>query len=411
MKRVYTFILTLLVSCVLYAQEDSLRLIKEKEYPFILMDSPARLFTMRQFNESSLSLYRIAISGINKSVSSKWNVYIDALASALIFIPFTHEEGHRSILTSQRIGSISRPYFNKKGAAYVTGVKDVDLKMLRDTDLPTYVRLHTAGLESDYAMLLREASLMNWHQEDKSVLYADYLLRKISLVSYYCYGLFKADVNLKEESDELKRNIVGHDVYGAIRHLHRPDMDFKRYTDYDDLSAEEKKFSKRVGWRSLLNLIDPLLIGKTGFMLGSKSCGNFALGYGMVPFGDYIDEHFWLQAQSIDAHFYLRQYENKRTWFPALGVDFGDISVTKNMYMDAAVHGWIQPKELAFNEHSGKAGAAVDVMAKYRFFSRTHGLKGLSLNVGILAKTLGFLLEEMNMGKHIGFRIGTSIWL
>ena len=146
-------------------------------------------------------------------------------------------------------------------------------------------------------------------------------------------------------------------------------------------------------------------------MLGSKSCGNFALGYGMVPFGDYIDEHFWLQTQSIDTHFYLRQYENKRTWFPALGVDFGNISVTKNMYIDAALHGWIQPKELAFNEHSGKAGAAVDVMAKYRFFSRTHGLKGLSLNVGILAKTQGFLLEEMNMGKHIGFRIGTSIWL
>ena len=134
----------------------------------------------------------------------------------------------------------------------------MDLKMLRDTDLPTYVRLHTAGLESDYAMLLREASLMNWHQEDKSVLYADYLLRKISLVSYYCYGLFKADVNLKEESDELKRDIVGHDVYGAIRHLHRPDMDFKRYTDYNDLSAEVEQAS---GYNRLINC--PYLINLT----------------------------------------------------------------------------------------------------------------------------------------------------
>lgn len=27
------------------------------------------------------------------------------------------------------------------------------------------------------------------------------------------------------------------------------------------------------------------------------------------------------------------------------------------------------------------------------------------------AKTEGFLLEEMNLKRHIGFRIGASIWL
>ena len=252
---------------------------------------------------------------------------------------------------------------------------------------------------------------MNWQQENRSVLYYDYLLRKISLISYYCYGLFKADANIKEEKDELKRDIVGHDIYGAIRHLHRPNMEFKRYTDYNDLTREEKRFSKRVGWRSLLNLIDPLLIGRTGFKIGDKHRGNFALGYGMVPFGDYIDEHFWLSTNSINAHFYLRQYENKSTWFPAFGIDIEGISITKKISVNTSLHGWMQPKESSFHSTSGKLGVAVDATAKYRFFSHTHGLKGLSLNVGVIAKTQGFLLEEMNMGKHVGVRIGTSIWL
>ncbi len=387
-----------------------------KEYPFLLIDSPAKLFTMRQSDENSLSLYRLSIRQLNKIVIFKNkplyfnNLLLQSVVS-LIFLPLTHEEGHRSILTYKGIGSISQPFFNKDGAAYVVGVKDADLKMLRDTDLPTYIRLHTAGLESDYAMLLREASLMNWGQEDKSILWTEYFLRKFSLVTYYSLGLLKINAGIKEEDNELKRDIVGHDVYGAIRHLHRPNMEFKRYTNYEDLTREEKKFVRRVGWRSLLNLADPLLIGKTGFKLNDKSKGNLALGYGMVPFGDYIDEHLWLSTKSINAHFYLRQYENKSTWFPAFGTNFYGISITKGVSVDAAVHGWMQPKALAFKENSGRLGVATEVMGKYHLFSRTKGLRGMSLNLGITAKTEGFLLEEMNMKKHIGLRFGASIWL
>ena len=416
-KRSY---ITLLLFCVLVVNAASQNRSKDslavKEYSFLLIDSPAKLFTMRQANENCLSLYRLSMRQLNKIVIFKNKpIYLSNLllqsAASLIFIPLTHEEGHRSILTYKGIGSISQPFINKDGAAYVTGVKDIDLKTLRDTDLPNYIRLHTAGLESDYAMLLRESSQMNWGQESMSILWTEYFIRKVSLVTYYAMGLLKIDAGIEEENDELKRDIVGHDVYGAIRHLHRPNMEFKRYTDYNDLTNKEKRFVKRVGWRSLLNLVDPLLLGKTGFKLNSKCNGNFALGYGMVPFGDYIDEHFWLTTKSVNAHFYLRQYENKNTWFPALGADLYNISVAQNIAIDAALHGWIQPKALAFAENSGKLGTAIDLTGKYRVYSGTKGVKRLSLNLGMTAKTEGFLLEEMNLKRYIGFRIGASIWL
>jgi hypothetical protein len=66
---------------------------------------------------------------------------------------------------------------------------------------------------------------------------------------------------------------------------------------------------------------------------------------------------------------------------------------------------------LAFAENSGKLGTAIDLTGKYRVYSGIKGVKGLSLNLGMTAKTEGFLLEEMNLKRYIGFRIGASIWL
>lgn len=406
-RKAYIITLSLLVCITIFAQKKQ---IDEKEYSFLLMDSPARLFSMRQFDESSLSIYRLGIGNLNKVVSQKASVLIQVCISGLFFVPLTHEEGHRSVLTHQEIGSISKPYFNKNLAAYVTGVSDNDLINLRNNNLPIYIRLHTAGLESDYAMLQREATLLNFQKESLDVLWIEYVLRKTSLVAYYAMGLFKSKFDLKEETNDLKRDIVGHDIYGAIRHLHRPDMEFHRYTDYKDLTNEEKKFAKRVGWRSLLNLIDPLLIGKTGFALSNGSTINFALGYGMAPFGDYIDEHIWIRTQKIKAHIYLREFENKNTWFPAIGVNIPGIELLPNLFTDLGVHGWKQPQNMEFTQNKGKWGGAIEILAKYRFSFCGSSVKGISANIGATFKTEGFLLEEMNLDKHIGLRLGTSLY-
>ncbi|MDR1416263.1 MAG: hypothetical protein LBJ57_02435, partial [Prevotellaceae bacterium] len=243
--------LLLLGSLSLYAQETL------REYSFLLVDAPARLYTMRQSNENFLSAYRLGARTLANSLPDTINlgfkkappgnamVLIEAL-SELILYPLTHEEGHRSILTAEGIGSISAPFpFNKYGAAYVNGVRDAELKNLRDTKLPTYIRLHIAGNEADYALALRSSSLLTWEKEAAGILWVDFLLRKLSIMSYY---FIKDDYGMTEES-ELQRDIVGHDVLSAIRHLHRPEMDFKRYTSYDDFTDEEKKFHTRVRYR------------------------------------------------------------------------------------------------------------------------------------------------------------------
>jgi hypothetical protein len=395
-----------------FAQDSIFKKVEKKEYSFTIQDSPASLFTMRQFNENYLSLYRLTINELNGIVSPKASLLLQTAVLGLYFLPLTHEEGHRSILTNEKIGSISKPYFDKNLAAYVVGVSDAELITLRNSKLPTYIRLHTSGLESDYAILLREGSLLNWGEEAINVIVLEYFLRKFSYISYYAMGLFKYDTDIKEDTNELNRDIVGHDVYGAIRHLYRPDMEFYRYTKYNDLSSEEKQFVKRLGWRSLLNFLDPLLLGKTGFPICNKFSFNFGIGSGMSPFGDFIDEHFWLKTESMKTHFYFRQFENKNTWFPSLGIDFSNFLLGNNFFTSIALHAWQQPHNLSFTQTEGKIGGGMDLTCKYRFpVNIRNKYTGISVNLGIIAKTQGFMLEEVCMDKHIGFRLGMSIWL
>ena len=110
-KRSYITLLLFFVLVVNAASQnrskDSLAV---KEYSFLLIDSPAKLFTMRQANENCLSLLNKIVIFKNKPIYLS-NLLLQSAAS-LIFIPLTHEEGHRSILTYKGIGSISQR-FNK----------------------------------------------------------------------------------------------------------------------------------------------------------------------------------------------------------------------------------------------------------------------------------------------------------
>jgi hypothetical protein len=411
MRKIILSILLLVVALQGVAQQ-------EREYPFLIADTPARLYTMRQSNENFLSAYRLGTRALynflpdtmklgSKKITSTSVAMGIATLCELVLSPLTHEEGHRSVLTAEGIGSISEPFYDWRGAAYVNGVRDVELQRLRDTKFPTYMRLHIAGNESDYALAIRENSLVTWEQETPIALYPEYVFRKLSPMLYYLIP-----IDIEESSNELERDIVGNDVLSAIRHLHRPDMEFKRYTNFDDLTDEEKKFQKRVAYRSLFNLADPLLLFlKSGFTLKSGLKFNFSGGYGMAPFGDFIDQQFWLKTQRLNINFYLREYENRSTWFPAAGVKFANIPIAKWMQADVSLHGWQQPKGLDFNATQGRWGGAVDVMLRQKFFSTKTQKMAVSLNLGIVAKTQGYLLEEMALGSHVGLCVGASIWL
>src|SRR5674476_645129 len=77
-------------------------------YSFIIQDSPARLFTMRQFDEDYLSGYRLYTQMMGDLFSPRLNLLVQVVSNFAFFMPLTHEEGHRSILALSLI-HISEP--------------------------------------------------------------------------------------------------------------------------------------------------------------------------------------------------------------------------------------------------------------------------------------------------------------
>jgi hypothetical protein len=72
-----------------------------------------------------------------------------------------------------------------------------------------------------------------------------------------------------------------------------------------------------------------------------------------------------------------------------------------------------QPEDFSFTQSKGQYGGAIDVLFKYRIpiKSGNNRLTGFSINLGFIAKTKGFLPEEVFMDKHFGIRLGTSVWV
>ena len=83
---------------------------------------------------------------------------------------------------------------------YVDGVTDLTLENLRNTDFPDFIRLYTAGSESDYMMGNHEESLLAFGDETFRNLAAEYLLRKAFLIQYYLIGFFHYDIDGNEET-------------------------------------------------------------------------------------------------------------------------------------------------------------------------------------------------------------------
>src|SRR5512138_1837791 len=317
-KRSLLLILALAWAAPLAGQDGPGASAKPREYPFILRDDPARLFTMRQLDQDFLSGYRLFADLVGKNFSPAVSAVIQGVFDYAFFKTLTHEEAHRSILVGLDIGAVSHPFPFEKRSGYVDGVTDAVLQNLRDTRFPTFIRLHTAGFESDYMVATREEALMSFGDDRPGNLLVEYLLRKVSIVRYFTEGLFHHDTDGPEEANELERDVVGNDLYGAIRHLFRPAMPYTRYTRLADLTGEERGYLRRVEWRTFLNLVNANVIGVSGFRLSPDLRVNIGLGHCLGPFGDFIDEKVWVAyRERIKISAYLREFQNLDRWFLA----------------------------------------------------------------------------------------------
>ena len=394
------------------------------DYVFPVYDGSLDSFTMKQFEDTYINYVSILSRSIDSLLyGNEYNgVSYSNFVKLLVFSfspAFTHEEAHRSILTNLKIGSISQPFFNEQGGAYIKGVRDAELQNLRDTNLPMFIRLHTAGIESDFCIAKKEMEKMSLKVDSGANLFFDHYVRIFNVFLYQFSGI--ADSYLTpakkkgsfrdEEENELERDIVGHDVYGMIRHLFRPDMDYSRYTVYTDLSSDEQAFAKRVGWRSLINLVQPYYIMNGNvFQITDTLSLSGSAGYCIAPFGDFIDENIFFKYDKFNISFYARQAQNKHSWFPGFGLGLVEYKPVDWFSATVRGHFWMQPENLDFNTATGVPGGAGEVSLNFILPNKIEGaVKGMGINIGALYKTKGFMPEIESHDAHFRMSAGLVV--
>jgi hypothetical protein len=119
MKRPALLLLALLAAGPLAAQQTASGGESRREYPFILRDDPARLFTVRQIAQDYLSGYRLFAGLVDRTTKPVIGFIIEGLFDYGFFKTLTHEEAHRSILVGEDIGAVSHPFPFEKRTGYV----------------------------------------------------------------------------------------------------------------------------------------------------------------------------------------------------------------------------------------------------------------------------------------------------
>jgi hypothetical protein len=397
-----------------------------REYSFTVFPGTLSLFTMEQMDEDYLSTSRLLNRSIETVIDGKniWKIPIASLINftwPLFTMAITHEEGHRSILTNQGIGAISCPFYSAQGTAGVYGVTDSTLKGLRSRDLSSFIRMYTAGMESDYMMARRSEQLAAFNMDTVSVLYPDFLMRVAMTAGYEELAVFYqgseeglkfCDLfvqNLSEENNELERDIVGMDTFGAVHWMFYPNAEYKRYVQWSDLTSEEKRFLWDRMWRkSYCNFLSPFLFMKPYFRLSDEMTITGSAGYCLAPFGDFIDENVYFTYRKFHISFYAREYENYDTWFPAFGVSLCDYKPLDWLSFTVSGHFWMEPENLGFYATTGVPGGAVKIKASI-FVPFTTTVRAVSIDMSILYKTAGYLPEVESHKQLFRVTCGTTV--
>jgi hypothetical protein len=89
-----------------------------------------------------------------------------------------------------------------------------------------------------------------------------------------------------------------------------------------------------------------------------------------------------------------------------------DIVLTENLKTVFSLHGWMQPEKLDFTTSRSFAGGAVDGKLQYKFPVSTRSrLSAMSADLGIIAKTKGFMTGEAKLDAHLGWYLGLSVFM
>jgi hypothetical protein len=350
-----------------------------------------------------------------------------------LWLPFgaawMHEEWHRAVLSHRGIDSFNEIYEFPLFAETISvkHVKDEDLIRLKRDYPADMVRLHAAGIESQYELnfaLEKDRFYLQPPTLDDAILWLNYI-NNISYM-YTCASdqsnTITDELMQQEDEDISERDFTGLDCNAWVYDLFRPDEPYeqrgthpsgvgiKRYIKYDDLTGEEQDFLKTNFRLSLLNLVNPFLyrfeyFTATNPINHQPFRWNATLRHHITSFGYSIDANFFYQQKLVNAMAIFHHYFNKTHFFPGLELALVRYPVSvlnTRLPLSVRTSVWLQPKGQQFYADSSELGGIATL--KFNFPSYRQWETFLELE----AKTQGWVAGNVYLGDNVSMRLGVA---
>jgi len=414
------------------------------ELPVTMLDAPHHFqgpgFGMRSSLELSYSVQRLGLLGtqaLGEWILPERELLRTGLGLGVVtglaqlgFTTWMHEEWHRAPMSQYGIDNQNTyhdPSAWEQAAAGVHLVSDEDLAWLKAEHPADLVRAHTAGIESEYALvrfasdqLLREAHrpLVGPLRTAGSWTTPMLLTAVIGNQSYmqYCGPSSNEPPSDEYEPREEYRDFTGWDCDAWAYDLVLPDEPYEargthpsgsgidRYRVWSDLPEESKEVLTLVTRLSWLNFLDPNLLGINGFAVGEHTM-NAAAGMIWTPWGYTVDTRGRLLTGQVLWSADLALGMNRELVMPILTVGADRLPITDRLSADLQLSAWLQPENLRWDDEKAAPGGRVALGARYAL------RPWLALRVESMAKTQGWVMGEVSLQPELAGRLGLDFEL
>jgi len=405
-----------------------------------LFEAPRSLDTgFRLTWDQSSSLHHLLIVGGNHGIhlgawkllgGSPFWAYFAEIGATIVFDVLTvlgplgegweHEEGHASAMAY--VGLRTQQAFNPGStcdSGSVCGLTDEQIATVHDRRAADWVRVQEAGMETE---------LLNVTRTERDVFFYDrpayqhipYLLFNVVNVEAYrqiCRSPDLVTVNdvMNESPDVLNRDFTGPDCTGWVFDLFRPTTPYadrgphplggiRRIRLDSDLTPEEFAYLNRMRNLGFLNLVDPFLVGISGFNVpgGFKVAG--AVRHHLTESGDMVEVTLLGRREPWKLEAALRAYSNHEHAFPGLGFQIHRYPVSVG-FVSAGVDLWLQPTDHSFYAVDGAPGGAIRVEGALPVI--WHGEAFVRLS----AKTAGWVAGDPALDPAVTAAVGVNVVL
>ena len=337
----------------------------------------------------------------------------DAFTSGIIPLPLSdpwlHEEFHRAVMSNRGVSSFNDVYHFAIAptAIAVSHVTDDALARMKREHPADFVRLQSAGVEGEYALVDRLEREHFFHGS-RTYNLPVYWLVKLNASFYVLSGTSReaerqTDRWERDEGTNIKRrDFAGHDFTGWVYDLFRPAEPYeargthpsgtgiRRYRRRSDLTAEERRYLDTTGRRTLLNLLDPNLIAIDEFRTGSVRW-NASASTLLTSFGTTNDLRAFLEHRGQRVAVTLHRYTNHDRAFPGIELEWIGARIAPRVAL------WTQPLDQRFRTHDASLGGLAAL-----FVRRGH------ITFEVEAKSAGWVESNVHLDRAVSVRVGIA---